>query len=136
MSSTPIERHQPERTKNEGPTTTTMQQRLLHGVRFAVVHGSTQPVELVEEINGLEGTEFAPGTCRTIGGRQESTYELSKLHADRTTPEDLHGTTFSTPTTRRLSQYYCPAGQSMRKYDVNSHLVARPSVKKTLQSDV
>jgi len=61
MSPTPIERHQLEPTKNEGPATTTSSDR--HMV-FA-----TQPVELLEEINGLEGTEFAPGTWRTIGGR-------------------------------------------------------------------
>jgi len=68
MSSTPIERHQPERTKNEGPPTTTSSDS--HVVFGLLCGGSTQPVELLEEIGDLEGTEFAPGTWRTIGGRQ------------------------------------------------------------------
>jgi len=76
--------HQPARMKNEGPTTTTSSN--CHMV-FA-----TQPVELLEEIDGLEGTDFAPGTWRTIGGQQESTYVQSKQHAERTTEEDLHRT--------------------------------------------
>jgi len=55
MSSTPIERHQPEHTKNEGPTTTT-------GSDY--YYGEYQPGNLLEEIGGLEGTECVLGTWR------------------------------------------------------------------------
>jgi len=49
----------------------------------------------------------------------------SRADDARGPPQD---TTFATLTTRRLSQYYCPVGQSMSEYDSNSHLVTRPSV--------
>jgi len=54
MSSTPIERHQPERTKNEEAATTT-------SIDCHMVF-ATQPVELLEEINGLRELSSRRGT--------------------------------------------------------------------------
>jgi len=64
MSSTPsnVDRTTPTSAGEERRANDDDQQRLSHGVRTDSGLGSTQPVEPLEDITGLEGTEFAPGT--------------------------------------------------------------------------
>jgi len=58
MSTTPTGQHQPARTKNKGPRRRPAATDTWFVFDLTVSLGSTQPSELLEDINGLEGTEF------------------------------------------------------------------------------
>jgi len=89
MSSTPIERQQSVRTRNEGPTTTT-HDRLIDGDRTVATGSDQQSVAAGQ--SQRPGELSSPWVCggRLVEGKNPRMHV--QLHAERTTPEDLHWT--------------------------------------------
>jgi len=95
MSSTPIGQHQPARTKNDGPTTTTSSTDTWCSVWYSEL-GST----LLEEIDGPQGTEFALGEWRWTA-RIHECCPTARRADDPEGP--LQDTLFAAPTTKGQS---------------------------------